>query len=98
MVVKSKGNGTPYFREIQVGEILFHLARYMIYIYIHIYLLSIGDDTTQLYRDYNKPLQGSPINQAVYWNVISQMLHGTGLCTCMKGEQWLTRTRGNVCK
>ncbi len=22
-----KGNGTPYFREIQVGEILFHLAR-----------------------------------------------------------------------
>ena len=29
MVVKSKGNGTPYFRKIQVGEILFHLARFL---------------------------------------------------------------------
>ena len=24
-----KGNGTPYFKEIQVGEILFHLARFI---------------------------------------------------------------------
>ena len=31
-----KGNGTPYFRKIQVDETLFHLARYM-YVCIRLY-------------------------------------------------------------
>ena len=31
----------------------------------------IGDYTTQLYRDYNKPFIKTPINQPVQWKVIS---------------------------
>ena len=27
MILQARYSGTPYFREIQVGEILFHLAR-----------------------------------------------------------------------
>ena len=32
------GNGTPYFRKIQVGEILFHLASYIWHIIYTVYL------------------------------------------------------------
>ena len=28
-ILVAEGNGTPYFREISVDEILFHLARYI---------------------------------------------------------------------
>ena len=56
-----KGNPRKFQREIQVGEIWFHLARW---------------NTMQFYRDYNRPSWGSLLNNQDIWPDLIQKQAG----------------------
>ena len=79
----SMGNGTPYFREIQVGEILFHLARIMFNPYL-------GGDQTMIFSiyvgfrgGYFLPLPSLPKSSN----------HTEGVSQKGRIKQWVTRVK-----